>query len=60
MPTYNFECSQCNYKQQKLVSFQYPKYSKCPKCQKNTLVRLIGNGNIFNLKGLGFFKKGIQ
>lgn len=55
-PTYNFECSECNWKQQKLVSILYPKKSKCPKCQQNTLIRLIGTGSNFILKGKGFYQ----
>jgi len=32
---------------------------KCPKCGKQ-LKKFIGNGSCFNLKGEGFFHKGIQ
>ena len=59
MPTYNFSCN-CGHTQQKLVSILYPKKSKCPKCKKNTLIRLIGTGSCINLKGDGFYKSGIQ
>ena len=55
-PTYAFECENCEYKQQKLVSILYPKKSKCPKCLKNTLIRLIGGSSGFVLKGNGFFR----
>ena len=55
-PTYNFECESCGWKQQKLVSVNYPKKSKCPQCQTNTLIRLIGTGCGFILKGKGFFR----
>ena len=58
-PTYNFNCK-CGHKQQKLVSILYPKKSKCPKCLKNTLIRLIGTGSCINLKGDHWYKKGIQ
>ena len=56
MPTYNFECTKCGWKQEKMVSMQYPKYSKCPKCQEDTLVRLIGSGGGFIFKGSGFYE----
>ena len=58
MPTYNFECIKCGYKQEKLVSILYSKRSKCPKCQTYSLIKLIGKSGGFNLKGEGFFKKG--
>ena len=58
MPTYNFSCENCGYKQQKLVSILYSKKSKCPKCQKYSLIRLIGKGCGFKLNGKDFYKKG--
>ena len=58
MPTYNFSCDNCGHTQQKLVSILYPKKSKCPKCQEYSLIKLIGSGGGFNLKGNGFYKKG--
>ena len=57
-PTYNFSCEKCGYEQQKLVSILYPKKSKCPKCQKYSLIRLIGKGGGFLLKGEGFYRSG--
>ena len=56
MPRFDFICENCGWKQEKLVHHTYPKYSKCPKCQENTLIRLIGNVASFVFKGSGFYE----
>jgi len=58
MPTFDFECDECGYKQEKLVSILYSKKSKCPKCLKYSLIKLVGRGGGFKLNGDGFYKKG--
>jgi len=56
MPTYDFECNKCGYTTSDIKSIHFPKKSKCPKCNtKDSLIRLIGGGGGFNLKGDGFY-----
>ena len=55
MPTYTFQCDNCNYQEDFLLTISKrnePK--KCPKCQ-NLMTRLIGKGGGFILKGKGFY-----
>ena len=54
MPTYSFECSECNFKMDRFVSIVYPKKSECPQCHKKTFVRCIGSGGGIIFKGDGW------
>ena len=55
MPTYSFQCDNCNYKFDKFQKITAKTLRKCPKCKKKTLVRLIGSGGGIIFKGPGFF-----
>ena len=56
MPRYDFICNICNYKEERYVSINYPKLSKCPQCDiKNSFIRCISKGSGFILKGDGFY-----
>lgn len=57
MPTYQYECEnpKCNHKFEELQSIAAPKLKTCPKCKKDTLVRLIGSGSGLIFKGPGFY-----
>ena len=59
MPVYEYICK-CGY----TVTYYLTMGNRnrefdCPVCGKS-LTKLIGKGSIFNLKGEGYFKKGIQ
>ncbi len=56
MPTYEYECSHCNYEFEELQSMLDKKLKKCPECGKNTLHRLIGSGSGIVFKGSGFYE----
>jgi putative FmdB family regulatory protein len=56
MPTYEYECQACGHAFEALQSMTEPKLSKCPKCKKNKLVRLIGSGSGVIFKGSGFYE----
>ncbi len=56
MPTYEYECSKCQYAFEELQSMLDKKLKKCPKCGKNTLHRLIGSGSGIVFKGTGFYE----
>lgn len=45
MPTYQYECQACGYFFDELQAMTDAKLTKCPKCQKNKLTRLIGGGS---------------
>ena len=56
MPTYQYECSECNYAFEIMQSMLDKKLRKCPKCNKAKLHRLIGTGGGLIFKGSGFYE----
>jgi putative FmdB family regulatory protein len=56
MPTYQYECSACGHEFEELQSMTDPKLTKCPKCGKKKLARLIGSGAGMIFKGSGFYE----
>ena len=55
MPTYQYECEACGHEFEELQSMTEPKLTKCPKCGKKKLARLIGSGAGMIFKGTGFY-----
>lgn len=56
MPTYEYECTACGHGFEALQSMTEPKLTKCPKCGKAKLQRLIGSGAGMIFKGSGFYE----
>ena len=56
MPTYQYECSACGHEFEALQSMTDPKLTRCPKCAKKKLHRLIGTGGGIIFKGTGFYE----
>ena len=56
MPTYEYECAACGHAFEALQSMTAPKLTKCPKCAKKKLQRLIGSGSGLIFKGSGFYE----
>lgn len=56
MPTYQYECTACGHEFEALQSMTEPKLSRCPKCGKKKLARLIGSGSGMIFKGSGFYE----
>ena len=56
MPTYQYECQACGHEFEELQGMSDNKLTKCPKCRKNKLVRLIGGGSGMIFKGSGFYE----
>ncbi len=56
MPTYQYECEACGHEFEELQSMTDKKLTKCPKCGKNKLARLIGSGAGMIFKGSGFYE----
>ena len=55
MPIYEYQCSNCGYTFDELQTMKEVPLTKCPKCGKNTLKRLIGAGSGVIFKGSGFY-----
>lgn len=55
MPFYEYQCSNCGNHLEELQKMSDPPLTKCPKCGKETLKRLIGTGGGIIFKGSGFY-----
>ena len=56
MPTYDYECTECEHKFEVFQSITEAKRVKvCPKCGKMKANRLIGAGGGVIFKGAGFY-----
>ncbi|MFA5059126.1 MAG: zinc ribbon domain-containing protein [Candidatus Omnitrophota bacterium] len=56
MPTYQYECSACGHALEAFQTMTEKRLTKCPKCGKNKLERLIGAGTGIIFKGSGFYE----
>ena len=55
MPTYQYQCSACKHAFEELQSMKEDALTKCPKCKKKKLQRLMGTGAGLLFKGSGFY-----
>jgi putative FmdB family regulatory protein len=55
MPTYEYRCDDCNHTCEERQSITADPLVICPKCQKDTLRRLISRGGGIIFKGSGFY-----
>jgi putative FmdB family regulatory protein len=55
MPTYVYECEACAHTFEEFQSILAERLTKCPKCSKDRLKRLIGSGGGVIFKGQGFY-----
>jgi len=55
MPTYQYQCSACKHAFEELQSMKDDPLTKCPKCKKKKLNRLLGTGAGLLFKGSGFY-----
>ena len=56
MPTYQYECENCEHTFDHFQSMTDKKLKKCPECGKNELYRLIGGGSGIIFRGTGFYE----
>jgi putative FmdB family regulatory protein len=56
MPTYDYVCDACEHAFEHFQSMKDDALTKCPKCKKKKLRRLIGPGAAVVFKGSGFYQ----
>jgi len=56
MPTYDYVCDACSHQFEQFQSMKDDALTKCPKCKKKKLRRLIGAGAAIVFKGSGFYQ----
>ncbi|MEA3560808.1 MAG: FmdB family zinc ribbon protein [Candidatus Omnitrophota bacterium] len=54
MPTYEYECEDCDHRFEKFQSMSAERIKQCPEC-KGRVKRLIGKGAGIIFKGSGFY-----
>ena len=57
-PTYNFICENCGYHEESYRSIKTPKVTKCPSCGEHNLIKCVGKGTGFLVKGKGIYREG--
>ena len=55
MPTYDYSCDACRHEFEVFESITAEPQTKCPKCKKKKLRRLMGTGAALMFKGSGFY-----
>jgi putative FmdB family regulatory protein len=55
MPTYEYACPKCGHTFEAFQSMKDAPLTKCPKCKKAGLKRLVGGGAGLIFKGSGFY-----
>jgi len=55
MPTYGYQCEACDHQFDEFQKMSDEPLTKCPKCKKKKLRRLIGGGAALLFKGSGFY-----
>jgi putative FmdB family regulatory protein len=55
MPTYEYLCRNCGHTLEELQSMSEPPLTRCPRCEQETLVRVMGTGGGLIFKGSGFY-----
>jgi putative FmdB family regulatory protein len=55
MPTYDYECPKCGHAFELVQSMRDAPITKCPKCKKAGVKRLVGGGAGLIFKGTGFY-----
>lgn len=56
MPTYDYACPKCGHEFEVFQSMSDKPLTKCPKCKKAGVKRLLGTGAGLMFKGSGFYE----
>ena len=54
MPIYDFECTNCGFKDELLQKISEPSQTTCPKCAKDTFAKMLSAPS-FQLAGSGWY-----
>lgn len=55
MPIYEYKCSNCDHRFEKLQKMSDDPLKDCPECNKSALVKLV-SASKFKLKGTGWYE----
>lgn len=55
MPTYGYLCKSCSFEFEEFQKISDKVLRRCPKCKKQSLIRIIGGGAGLVFKGSGFY-----
>ena len=55
MPIYEYECSSCSIRFERIQKISEPPITKCPECNGNSVKKLI-SATAFRLKGGGWYE----
>jgi putative FmdB family regulatory protein len=55
MPTYEYHCKACGHAMEEFQSMSDPPLVRCPRCDTDNLVRVLGAGAGVFFKGTGFY-----
>jgi putative FmdB family regulatory protein len=55
MPTYEYQCKACGHALEEFHSIMDPPLTRCPRCQTDNLVRVMGTGVGLIFRGTGFY-----
>lgn len=55
MPTYDYRCTNCGHEFEEFQSISAEPLKVCPKCNQETLKRVLGGGAGMIFKGEGFY-----
>lgn len=55
MPTYEYQCKACGHTLEEFHSIMDPPLTRCPKCDTDNLVRVMGTGVGLIFRGTGFY-----
>ncbi len=56
MPTYQYQCKYCGHELEELQSMSEEPLTLCPKCNTESLARVMGTGVSLIFKGSGFYQ----
>lgn len=56
MPTYDYKCEECGYQFEKFHSITADPIKQCPKCEQQSVKKLISAGAGVIFKGSGFYQ----
>lgn len=56
MPTYEYACDACHHEFEEFQSITAERLTRCPKCGRKKLRRLLGTGGGIIFKGSGFYQ----